>query len=169
VRADSPPEPTSSADKRRFFVKGLVFALFAALLLVPAGTASPPQRIVSLSPTATEDLFAIGAGAQVVAVDDQSDYPPSAPKTKLSGYTPNAEAIAGYRPDLVVVSNDANGLLAALHKLHIPVLMQPAARNLAGAYAEIVQLGRLTGHTAAAKRLVSSIRPAIDRVVGALP
>ena len=52
-------------------------------------------RIVSLSPTATETLFAIGAGAQVVAVDDQSDYPQSAPKTKLSGFTPNVEAIAG--------------------------------------------------------------------------
>src|SRR5689334_10045866 len=55
-----------------------------------------PTRIVSLSPTATETLFAVGAGAQVVAVDDQSNYPASAPRTKLSGYTPNAEAIAGY-------------------------------------------------------------------------
>ena len=61
-----------------------------------------PRRIVSLSPTATEALFAIGAGNQVVAVDDQSDYPKNAPKTNLSGYTPNVEAIAGYKPDLVV-------------------------------------------------------------------
>ena len=53
-----------------------------------------PSRIVSLSPTATETLFAIGAGAQVVAVDDQSDYPKQAPHTSLSGYTPNVEAIA---------------------------------------------------------------------------
>ena len=50
-----------------------------------------PTRIVSLSPTSTEDLFAVGAGKQVVAVDDQSDYPKSAPQTKLSGYTPNAD------------------------------------------------------------------------------
>ena len=56
---------------------------------------SARARIVSLSPTATETLFAIGAGSQVVAVDDQSDYPKSAPKTTLSGYTPNVEAIAG--------------------------------------------------------------------------
>src|SRR5689334_7825315 len=68
--------------------------------------AKRPARIVSLSPTATETLFAIGAGPQVVAVDDQSDYPKSAPKTALSGYTPNVEAIAGYRPDLVVVAAD---------------------------------------------------------------
>ena len=48
-----------------------------------------PDRIVSLSPTATEMLFAIDAGDQVVAVDDQSDYPRRAPTTKLSGYQPN--------------------------------------------------------------------------------
>jgi iron complex transport system substrate-binding protein len=149
-----------------------LLALALALLVVPSASpksAATPQRIVSLSPTATEDLFAIGAGPQVVAVDDQSTYPPSAPKTKLSGYTPNTEAIAGYRPDLVVISNDANGLVAALHKLHIPVLLQPAASNLAGAYAEIVQLGAATGHTAAAKRVVASMRSRIDGVVGSLP
>src|SRR6266545_8330160 len=50
-----------------------------------AGTERLPQRIVSLSPTATESLFSIGAGRQVVAVDDQSDYPKRAPRTKLSG------------------------------------------------------------------------------------
>jgi iron complex transport system substrate-binding protein len=61
-----------------------------------------PHRIVSLSATATEMLFAIGAGPQVVAVDDQSNYPASAPHTKLSGFQPNVEAIAAYRPDLVV-------------------------------------------------------------------
>ncbi|MGH3134715.1 MAG: ABC transporter substrate-binding protein, partial [Gaiellaceae bacterium] len=60
--------------------------------------AKKPRRIVSLSPTATESLFAIGAGPQVVAVDDQSDYPKSAPRTALSGFTPNVEAIAAYRP-----------------------------------------------------------------------
>src|ERR1044072_4269202 len=53
-----------------------------------------PSRIVSLSPTATETLFAIGAGGQVVAVDDQSDYPEDAPMTKLSRYEPNREASA---------------------------------------------------------------------------
>src|SRR6266496_3446069 len=75
-----------------------------------------PTRIVSLSPTATETLFAVGAGPQVVAVDDQSDYPANAPRTKLSGYTPNAEAIAGYNPDLVVLSNDG-GLVSSLQKV----------------------------------------------------
>lgn len=71
-----------------------------------AAAASGPKRIVSMSPTATETLFAIGAGGQVVAVDDQSDYPVNAPRTRLSAYEPNAEAVARYNPDLVVISND---------------------------------------------------------------
>ena len=96
-----------------------------------------PKRIVSLSPTATESLFAIGAGPQVVAVDDQSDYPKQAPRTTLSGFTPNVEAIAGYRPDLVVVGYDPNGLSGTLRKLGIRVLVQDAAKNLAAAYAQI--------------------------------
>ena len=76
-----------------------------------------PSRIVSLSPTATETLFAIGAGGQVVAVDDQSDYPKQAPRTSLSGFTPNVEAIASYKPDLVVAASDPKDLVSALRKL----------------------------------------------------
>ena len=86
----------------------LVVALAAALmlLLVVPAQAAAPHRIISLSPTATESLFAIGAGKQVVAVDDQSDYPKRAPRTSLSGYTPNVEAVANYHPDLVLISYD---------------------------------------------------------------
>src|SRR5581483_3418028 len=75
----------------------------------PVTLTRKPRRIVSLSPTATETLFAIGAGPQVVAVDDQSSYPKQAPRTSLSGFTPNVEAIASYRPDLVVISFDPKG------------------------------------------------------------
>jgi iron complex transport system substrate-binding protein len=146
----------------------LVLAL--ALVLVPAASpAAPPQRIVSLSPTATEDLFAIGAGRQVVAVDDQSNYPAKAPKTKLSGYTPNAEAIASYKPDLVVVSANPSGLIAALGKLHIRTVLAPPAKNLAGAYAQIEQLGAVTGHGAKAHAVVAKLRKSIAQVVASVP
>jgi len=128
-----------------------------------------PVRIVSISPTATEDLFAIGAGSQVVAVDDQSNYPASAPRTKLSGFTPNVEAIAGYKPDLVVTSGDPKGLVAALGKLHIPVLLEPAATNMAGVYAQIRQLGRATGRDAAARALVTRLQGSVKTIVGSLP
>jgi ABC-type Fe3+-hydroxamate transport system substrate-binding protein len=149
-----------------------LLALALALLVVPAASpkaAATPQRIVSLSPTATEDLFAIGAGPQVVAVDDQSNYPTNAPKTKLSGYTPNAEAIASYKPDLVIVSSDPNGLLAALAKLHIRTLLQPPVRNLDGAYAQLERLGAVTGHNARATAVVKSLRQRVSRVVASVP
>lgn len=124
--------------------------------------AKAPRRIVSLSPTATEDLFAIGAGAHVVAVDDESDYPTNAPRTKLSGFQPNVEAIADYRPDLVVISDESPASLApALRKLDIPVLVNPAARSLAQAYAEIEQLGLATGHDAQAQALAKRMKSQI--------
>ncbi|HTU78457.1 MAG TPA: ABC transporter substrate-binding protein [Solirubrobacteraceae bacterium] len=124
--------------------------------------AHAPRRIVSLSPTSTEDLFAIGAGPQVVAVDDESDYPTNAPRTKLSGFQPNVEAIAGYRPDLVVISDESPASLApALRKLDIPVLINPAARSLSQAYLEIEQLGLATGHDTQARSLVKRMKSQI--------
>ena len=128
-----------------------------------------PARIVSLSPTATEMLFAIQAGGQVVAVDDDSDYPPQAPTTKLSGYEPNVEAIAKYDPDLVVISNDPGQLTKSLRRLSIPALLEPAARTLKDAYAQIGQLGTVTGHGRAARRLVASMKTKIGRLVAAAP
>ncbi len=124
-----------------------------------------PARIVSLSPTATETLFAIGAGRQVVAVDDQSDFPRTAPKTTLSGFTPNVEAIAGYRPDLVVISFDPKGLSDALGRLGIPVVFHNAAATFPGAYQQIRQLGKLTGHTREADGLVVRMKRTIGSIV----
>jgi len=66
---------------------------------------SRPERIVSISP-ATEILFAIGAGDQVVAVDEFSTYPAGVPTTRLNGFEPNVEAMAAFDPDLVVLSTD---------------------------------------------------------------
>ena len=146
--------------------KLLLVAILGLLLLSgSASSATAPRRIVSLSPTATETLFAIGAGKQVVAVDDQSDYPAQAPHTKLSGFTPNVEAIAGYRPDLVVVSYDPGGLVSGLRGLGIPVLVQDAAKDFAGMYAGIAQLGRVTGHVAEATSLVARMKRQIASLV----
>src|SRR6185437_16100116 len=119
---------------------------------------SEPARIVSLSPTLTEDLYKIGAGGQVVAVDSDSDYPAGVPKTSLSGLTPNLEAIARYNPSLVVASQDSGGLAAGLAKLGIPVLIEPAVPTIAAAYAQIQQVGQATGHAAQAATLVASMQ-----------
>jgi len=149
-------------------------AVFGAIALVfagsaPASHAAFPHRIVSLSPTATESLFAIGAGAQVIAADSQSDYPKDAPKTSLSAFTPNVEAIAAYKPDLVIISYDPGGVVASLEKLKVRVVLQGAAADLGQAYGQIIQLGKLTGHAAKAKALVTSMRAKIARIVAAAP
>jgi iron complex transport system substrate-binding protein len=127
----------------------------------PVKIKAKPGRIVSLAPTATEDLYAVGAGPQVVAVDDDSDYPANAPVTKLSGLTPNLEAIAKYNPALVIASQNSNGLVSGLGKLGVPVLIEPAAATLIDAYDQIVQIGQATGHAAQAVRTVAAMKSQI--------
>lgn len=124
-----------------------------------------PSAIVSLSPTATEMLFAIGAGPQIVAVDDQSTYPEAAPVTDLTGFSPNVEAIAAFDPDLVIITFDPGDLLASLDTLGIPVLLEPAAASLADVYDQIDQIGAAAGHANEALDLVSSMQ---DRIEAAL-
>lgn len=141
---------------------------FPVTITTPAGKVTVsrrPQRIVSLSPTATESLFAVGAGRQVVAVDDQSDHPRNAPRTTLSGFTPNVEAIASYRPDLVVIAYDPKGLSGALRRLGITVVHHDGARTIKGAYQQIRQLGRVTGHEREATRLVGTMKSRIGKII----
>jgi iron complex transport system substrate-binding protein len=151
-------------------VLALAALLAAVVALVAAEAATPkqsatPRRIISLSPTATESLFAIGAGSQVIAVDDQSTYPKQAPQTKLSGFTPNVEAIASYKPDLVVASYDPGGLREALGRLGIRVLFQDAAKTLPESYAQILELGKTTGHADRSRKVVTGIKTQIARLV----
>ncbi len=137
-------------------------------LRTPAGVvtiAKRPARIVSLSATATEDLYAVGAGKQVVAVDSYSTYPRQAPRTHLSGFTPSIEAIAKYRPDLVLIDTDADNIVRKLGQLRVPVLVEPPAANLVGVYAEIGQIARATGHASAAPRVNARIRRQVRAIV----
>ncbi len=155
------PSPTSSAPTPSpsafpVTVGGVTFA-------------AQPGRIVSLSATATEILFAIDAGDQVVAVDDRSNYPVSAPMTKLSGFQPNVEAIAGYTPDLVVVSFDPGGLVKSLKALAIPTLIQPAAASMRDSYDQIADLGTVTGHSDEAVALTEQMRSDIAEIVASVP
>jgi ABC-type Fe3+-hydroxamate transport system substrate-binding protein len=157
---------------RRFLVVPLLLLALAAAGCGRDGDAgsrepAPARRIVSLSPTATEMLFAIGAGRQVVAVDSNSNYPKQAPRTSLSAYQPNLEAIAGYKPDLVVYSDDPGELAAGLTRLGIPALKQPAANGLDDTYRQLEELGRATGHVAEAGKLVATMRAEIARIVAA--
>jgi iron complex transport system substrate-binding protein len=130
--------------------------------------AKKPRRIVSISPTGTEMLFAIGAGSQVIAVDDQSSFPAKAPRTKLSGFKPNVEAIVGYKPDLVVMSQD-DKVAAALRTLKIPVAVQTAANAFNDSYRQIRELGILTGHRATADSVVATMKSRLDKALASAP
>jgi iron complex transport system substrate-binding protein len=127
-----------------------------------------PERIISLSPTATEMLFAIGADDQVIAVDDQSNFPPDAPMTDLSGFEPNVEAIASYEPDLVVYSTEPGDLGSTLEGLGITTMLLPAATTLDDVYEQLEQLGRATGNAAAATAVVDDMRTEVDSIVSSV-
>ncbi|HEY2508620.1 MAG TPA: ABC transporter substrate-binding protein [Streptosporangiaceae bacterium] len=147
-------------------------ARFPVTVTTAGGTVHVPARptaIVSLAPTATEMLYSIGAGSQVKAVDSDSDYPTDAPITKLSAFEPNAEAIAAYKPDLVIISNNINGIAGKLSSLSIPVLQLPATATLAGEYAEFTELGKATGDVSGATAEVTRLKGQIARIVAALP
>jgi iron complex transport system substrate-binding protein len=128
-----------------------------------------PEKIVSLSPSATEMLFAIGAGKQVTAADNNSNYPAEAPKSELSGFQPNAEAIAGKKPDLVVISNDINKVKDQLAALKIPVYVAAAATTLDDTYRQLADLGALTGHRDEAAALGTRMKGDIAKLVADAP
>jgi len=128
---------------------------------VDNGTADGPARIVSISTVATEMLFAIGAGDQVVAVDSLSTFPADAPVTDLSGFEPNIEAILGFRPDLVVLSYDPGDVVAGLEAAGVQSLLQGASMTIADTYSQILALGAITAHAAEATALVEAMRAEI--------
>jgi len=128
-----------------------------------------PRRVVSVSPSATEDLYAVGAGGQVAAVDSYSTYPRSAPRTSLSSDKPNVEAIAGYDPDLVIVAEDTGGVIAQLRKLHVPALLEPPAANLNVVYEQLEQIGQATGHAGRAASVVARMKREVAAIVHGVP
>lgn len=130
-----------------------------------------PQAIVSLSPSHTEILFAIGAGDQVIAVDDMSNYPAEAlaKPHDLSGYEPNVEAIAALEPDLVVIADDTKDLSGQLGALGITVWVGEAPQTFDEMYQQIDDLGVATGHADEAEALTVQMQTDIDAAVQAVP
>jgi iron complex transport system substrate-binding protein len=158
-------------------IRAITAAVAATFVLAACGSGSStpdttvPEvsvRIVSLSPTATEMLYAIGAGDQVVAVDSYSTFPAETASkvTKISAFEPNAEAILGYTPDVVLISNDTNKiseqLIAGNPKLQ--VWTGAAAATLDDVYKQITELGALTGHEDDAATLIDSMKSRIAKV-----
>ncbi|MFC4560281.1 ABC transporter substrate-binding protein [Nocardiopsis mangrovi] len=126
-----------------------------------------PERIVSLSPSSTEMLFAIGAGDRVAAVDEYSDFPEEAPVTDLSGFTPSVEAISEHDPDLVVLAREAEDTAEQLEQIDVPVLVMPAAVTLDDTYSQMRLLGEATGHAEEAAQAADEVEAEVDGIVEA--
>ena len=127
---------------------------------------SPAQRIVSLAPSNTEILFAIGAGEQVVGRDDFSDFPTDVMEIKSVGGNPyNMEEIVGLKPDLVLLAEiNTPELAEQLKGLGIATYYVKNPTDFVGLYQNIETLGKFTGHTAEAKALTKSLAERVDAV-----
>jgi iron complex transport system substrate-binding protein len=164
----------------------MVAIVFASLLASPAQAAATkypltvkfggyttkiakkPTKIISLSPSATEILYAIGAGSQILAVDNLSNYPANAPVSEISAFEPSVEAILAKKPDLVLLSIDstkAPQIRNALAKLGIPVLMEKAPATIQDVYKENTLLARVTDRQAGAVKLNASMAKSIKEIV----
>jgi iron complex transport system substrate-binding protein len=122
--------------------------------------AKAPTRIVSLAPSLTEILFAIGAGSQVAGVTEFCDYPAEAQAKPKVGYSrPNLESIVSLQPDLIVAPQDflQTDVIAKLEQLKIPVFVLQA-RTVEDIAAQITTLGRMLERPAVANDLAGQIR-----------
>jgi iron complex transport system substrate-binding protein len=135
----------------------------------PVTIEAMPEAIVSLSSTATEMLFAVGAGPQVVAVDDQSNYPEDTPMTDLSGFTPNIEAILAYEPDLVLIGYDPGDLVASLEAAGVPVIYYNAALTVEDTYRQIEAIGVATGHVEESIVVSESVETELAKIAADAP
>ena len=131
---------------------------------------SRPTHILCLSASATQMLYAIGAGEQVVGVDRYSSYPADAPRTKFTGAETSAEAYLSLKPDLVIVAYESGRVVQQLRLLKIPVLVLPPATTFADVDGQLAELGAATGHAAGTRSAESVLRhdlSSAERAVGA--
>lgn len=126
-----------------------------------------PARILCLSASATQMLYALGAGPQVVAVDKYSTWPKDAPRTKLTGDETSAEDYLRYRPDLVIVAYNEGTMSQQLQKLGIPDVVLAPPTGMSGVAAQLALLGKATGHVAGAARAAASFRSKVAANVSA--
>ena len=169
--AGTSPQLTSAVTTSVATTSGATTPASLAPQASTTSTLAAPARIVSLSPTATEMLFAIGADGSLIAVDDQSNYPPQVldKPHDLSGFQPNVEAIAALKPDLVLIGDDSSGLSKQLESLGVPTWVGSAATSFDDVYSQIEQLGARTGHIAEAAQLVSQMQTDIKAAVEGAP
>jgi iron complex transport system substrate-binding protein len=132
----------------------------------------PAQRVVSLAPSSTEILFAVGAGAQVIGRDELSDYPPEAIEVASIGTTYgelNVEAIVALEPDLVLAAMiNSPEHIQALEDLGIVVFVLPNPMGMDELYDVLEMTGRLTGHETESEDLVDQLEIRVETVIETL-
>ncbi len=119
--------------------------------------AAKPQRVLCLSASATQMLYAIGAGSQVVGVDKYSTYPSNAPRTQFTGYETSAESYVRLKPDLIILAFSTGPMLQQLKVLGIPALVLSPATSFPNVDSQLAELGTATGHEAAAREVEASL------------
>jgi len=134
----------------------------------PVTITEQPKRIVSLSPSATSTLYAVGAGEQVRAVSADSTAPPQAPRTELTAGS-DAGAVLAQDPDLVIAPDGAGALADQLRARDVPVLRTPVPPDLEAAYGQVETLGRATGHGNQARALADRMRAQIGEIAASTP
>ena len=128
-----------------------------------------PRRIASLSPGATEVLYAVGAGPQVVATDLQSDYPPEAESTtRLDAFQPNVEAIVGVEADLIIIAVDQDNIVEALDNLDKTVLFLEVPGTIDGVMEQVRLLALVSGHESEGERLAQEMEGRVEAVIDKL-
>jgi len=130
--------------------------------------AHPAERVVSLAPSNTEILFAIGAGAQIVGRDSFSDYPAEAKNVPDIGgglTTLNAEVIVSKQPDLVLATPlTAPEQVAELAKAGLSVYVLPNPKTFDDLYTNLETVGKLSGHENEAASLVATLKARVEAV-----
>jgi iron complex transport system substrate-binding protein len=128
--------------------------------------AQPPTRVVSLAPSVTEMLYAIGSGDVVVGVTPYCDYPPEARAKPKVGYThPNLESIVALQPDLVLAPSEflRADMLHKLEQLKIPAFLLEA-KTIEDVLSQIQTLGRMLGRSASADAVAAQMRERLTEI-----
>lgn len=139
---------------------------------VPLPEPASVGRIVSMSPTHTETLFALGLGEFVVAVDSTSDFPAAAEavrRSDLNASSADVSTLLSLEPDVVIVGDDPTGLAGRLSAEGIAVYSGPPADTLEDVYTQIEDIAGIVGRPELGADLTGSMRADVARIIESLP
>ena len=172
--AENPEDPADVKRRQQGILTGMPFManITPRTFVDDAGrklyVAKAPSRVVSLAPSITEMLFALGLEEQVVGVTEFCDFPAAATAKPKIGYAnPNLESLIALRPDMIVAPSEFHraNVLAKLDELKIPVFLLEAT-SLENIFSHIHQLGRIFDRSPAAHALTQSMRQRMAEITG---